>query len=208
METLLPRPGCPYTVDDYFRLLPKGEKGSLIDGVIFRDGPVSVLEDQLLWFLKCLLRGFASAGPDGKVLGPRFTYVLRRHTCVEPDIAYISPWRLHILKRDRAIGPPDIAVEVISDETRYVDIELKTPVYARAGVHEYWIVDPTSNQAQFFQLQTSGFVAMPLSGEFCFRSSVLPGFWLDTRWLLADPLPDEFECLERVLAGHRSDQSL
>jgi hypothetical protein len=34
-----------------------------------------------------------------------------------------------------------------------------------------------------------------------FRSEALPGFWLDVTWLFAKPLPNDWDCLQQILAG-------
>ncbi|WP_425484887.1 Uma2 family endonuclease [Amycolatopsis anabasis] len=40
------------------------------------------------------------------------------------------------------VGPPELAVEVLSRSTRLVDLELKRAKLAEAGCPNYWIVDP------------------------------------------------------------------
>jgi Uma2 family endonuclease len=39
-------------------------------------------------------------------------------------------------------GPPDLVVEILSPSNRQYDLVGKASAYARAGVPEYWIVDP------------------------------------------------------------------
>ncbi len=61
----------------------------------------------------------------------------------QPDILYIAPDRLHIV-RDLVRGAPDIAVEVQSPGTRRFVERVKLPLYAEHGVREAWIVDPVA----------------------------------------------------------------
>ena len=35
-----------------------------------------------------------------------------------------------------------------------------------------------------------------------FRSEAVPGFWIDSAWLFADELPDDLECLNRILGSY------
>ena len=50
-------------------------------------------------------------------------------------------------------GAPDLVVEVLSPATASRDKGIKKSVYERAGVQEYWIVDPESKSIDVYQLQ-------------------------------------------------------
>jgi Uma2 family endonuclease len=60
----------------------------------------------------------------------------------EPDIAVLAYHRLK--NKRRAPDGADLAVEVVSpgEEARERDLDTKRREYAKAGVREYWIVDP------------------------------------------------------------------
>ena len=49
-------------------------------------------------------------------------------------------------------GAPDLAIEVLSPGTAARDKGVKRDLYARFGVREYWIVDPTTESVAVFQL--------------------------------------------------------
>jgi hypothetical protein len=40
---------------------------------------------------------------------------------------------------------------------------------------------------------------VPLEHNRIFRSAVLEGFWMDIEWLLAEPLPNEYEKLQLIV---------
>jgi Uma2 family endonuclease len=44
-------------------------------------------------------------------------------------------------------GPPDLAIEVLSDSTRAFDLVRKRADYAKVGVGELWLVDPEARNA-------------------------------------------------------------
>ena len=72
-------------------------------------------------------------------------------TMVEPDISVVcDPSKLddHGCK-----GAPDLVIEVLSPSTRRHDRMTKFTLYQRAGVQEYWIVDPVNKDAQSFVLE-------------------------------------------------------
>jgi len=70
----------------------------------------------------------------------------------EPDILFVA--REHSDRiGEKFYGPPDLAVEVLSPATRRTDRLEKTVEYARAGVREYWIVDPHAQTVEVFILR-------------------------------------------------------
>ena len=72
-------------------------------------------------------------------------------TMVEPDITVVcDPSKLD----ERGCkGAPDMVVEILSPSTQRHDRFTKFSLYQRAGVREYWIVDPDSRTAQSFILE-------------------------------------------------------
>ena len=69
-------------------------------------------------------------------------------TMVEPDISVIcDPEKLDDIG---CKGAPDLVIEILSPSTRRHDLLTKFNLYLRAGVREYWIVDPASKDVQVF----------------------------------------------------------
>ncbi len=61
-------------------------------------------------------------------------------TMVEPDISVVCDRRK--LDKQGCKGAPDLIIEVLSPSTQRHDQLVKLNLYQRAGVREYWIVDP------------------------------------------------------------------
>ena len=63
---------------------------------------------------------------------------------VIPDLAFVRADRVPPEDERWHIAPfaPDLAVEVISPNDRYVEVMEKVERYARAGVPLVWLVDP------------------------------------------------------------------
>ena len=61
-------------------------------------------------------------------------------TVVEPDISIVC--NLDKLDNYGCAGAPDMIAEILSPSTSRHDRFVKFDLYARAGVKEYWIVDP------------------------------------------------------------------
>jgi Uma2 family endonuclease len=88
---------------------------------------------------------------------------------------------------EQAYGPPDLVVEVISASTRRTDRVEKFVEYARAGVSEYWLVDPDAQAIEVFVLQDDAYVLLVKagSGEKA-HSKLLKGFEVDVDEVFAE----------------------
>jgi Uma2 family endonuclease len=78
-------------------------------------------------------------------------------TVFQPDIVVVcDPEKLD----DRGCnGPPDLVIEIISPSTAKYDRVYKLRKYQKAGVREYWIVDPETKSVQVFVLEDGRYVA-------------------------------------------------
>lgn len=78
----------------------------------------------------------------GEVL-PEVEVVLDDFTVVIPELAYavIDQGQARIAE-ERIYGAPEFVCEIASPSTRQYDGQEKFLAYLRAGVQEYWIVDP------------------------------------------------------------------
>jgi Uma2 family endonuclease len=75
-------------------------------------------------------------------------------TVVQPDICVICD-RSKIDKHG-CKGAPDLIVEILSPSSLKRDMVEKFPLYERAGVHEYWVVNPDAPSVNVFILQSDG----------------------------------------------------
>ncbi len=72
-------------------------------------------------------------------------------TLVEPDISVVcDPSKLDDIG---CKGAPDLVMEILSPSTTRHDRFTKFNLYQRAGVREYWIVDPRDKTVQVFVLE-------------------------------------------------------
>ena len=80
-------------------------------------------------------------------------------TVVQPDLSVICDRA----KLDEAgcRGAPDLIVEILSPGTAHKDLKVKFDCYERAGVKEYWIVDPFGKTVQIFTLGLDGKYGRP-----------------------------------------------
>lgn len=78
-------------------------------------------------------------------------------TMVEPDLCVVcDPGKLDDMG---CKGAPDLVIEILSPSTRRYDRIAKFNLYLRAGVREYWIVDPEAKDVQTFVLDSGRYFA-------------------------------------------------
>lgn len=189
------------TFETFCDLVEDGQKADLIDGVIYMASPDSKKANSLNLFLGNLLDGYIGAKEiDGDVFISRYACRITDVRAPEPDVGYVRPERIHLLHETYMEGGPDIAVEIVARDSRTRDYSEKRDLYETAGVQEYWIIDPLQKQTTFLRLQIGVYEEMALEGNI-FRSEVLPGFWLNTDWLLSRKVPKAYKCLQEILAG-------
>src|SRR2546425_484369 len=105
------------TVDEFYQLVPDGQKADLLDGVIYMASPDSIRSNDLTAFLESLMRMYNAARKlGGHVYVTRVAYRLSKHHAPEPDVGYVGPDRVHLITATGVKGGPNAAVEVVSRE--------------------------------------------------------------------------------------------
>ncbi len=136
---LFPNQGS-WTEEEYLSL----NSNHLIE---FADGVLEVLpmpteQHQLIVALlfECL-KAFVKPRDLGSVLFAPMRVLVSESTFREPDIVFLLAQ--HADRRgNRYWRGADLVMEVVSDDDPDRDLVTKRAEYARAGIREYWIVDP------------------------------------------------------------------
>ncbi|MCF6094901.1 Uma2 family endonuclease [Microaerobacter geothermalis] len=87
---------------------------------------------------------------------------------VEPDLVVVCD--KNKIGDKRIIGSPDLVVEVLSPSTAKKDRMVKYNRYQRAGIKEYWIVDPVHETIEVYLLEGGAFK----QGGTYFKDDTLP----------------------------------
>ena len=175
----------PLTYDDLLHTPDDGKRYEIIGGDLYVT-PVPVPKHQQLsgrLYVACY--GWVTPRKLGLIYPAPLDVLLGEHDTVEPDLVFIAQDRLHIVKDKFVQGPPDLLVEILSPSTRARDEKLKANLYARAGVREYWLVDPDQAAIQVYALADGDYRLLP-NQDGRARSVVLPGFEIDITALFAD----------------------
>ncbi len=177
-------------------------------GTVIKMAPVSSAHDRLSAYFRLLLEAYFALKPIGQVRSAPFVMRLDTlQTMREPDLQVILHTNSGNLTDTAMIGPADICIEIVSDESIARDYGDKFEEYEKAGVAEYWIVDPLRQECRFLRRQAMGRFATILpdqSGHY--RTPLLPGLELHVPTLWEEPLPDFFAIGQAVQAMLESAQ--
>lgn len=173
-----------------------------VKGMVIKMAPVTLRHAELVDYLKQLFLAYFALNPIGRVLGEPFVMRLDAVESVrEPDLQIILHANPGELTETAMIGPADVCIEVVSEESSARDYGDKFEEYERAGVREYWTVDPLRQECRFFRLGASGRYATILpdaAGDY--RTPALPGFAVHVPTLWQEALPDFFAIGQAVRA--------
>ena len=132
---------------DDFLLFPDddGLRHEIIDGEHYVTAAPNLGHQDLIGRLHLSIGAFVEDRQErGRVFLSPCDVVFSFHDIVEPDLIFVAPDQLDILTEKNIQGTPALVVEVLSPSTRKRDREVKRRLYDRAGVREYWLVDPES----------------------------------------------------------------
>jgi Uma2 family endonuclease len=159
-------------------LMPDGKNYELVDGNLVERN-VSALSSWVAAKLIGMLRIHCEAnrlewlfGPDcGFQCFPEHPRTVRR-----PDVSFVHRDRLSVEQLDEGYirVAPDLAVEVVSPNDLFYEVEQKVREYLEAGVRLIWVVSPMSRMVTIHRSDGSVCVVgehAELTGE-----DVLPGF--------------------------------
>lgn len=137
-----------WTYADYCRIPPDRKRHEIVDGRHYVNpapGPGHQAVAGLLYFE--LIRRVQKPG-KGRVFISPIDVHLGPGTVVQPDIVLLRPRNASIVGPKKLTGVPDLLVEVLSPSNRPYDRRTKRDRYERAGVREYWIVDPDRHSVE------------------------------------------------------------
>jgi Uma2 family endonuclease len=183
-----------------------------VDGEVIVFMPPMDRHQDIVGFIHVLLRLFVDFFQLGKVRTAPFEMKVSPDSPArEPDLLFVARENLERLTEKRLVGPADLILEMISDDSVERDRVTKFCEYQEAGVREYWIIDPRpgKERADFFVLDDQGRYRPVLIGDDgIYRSTVIPGFWLRVDWLWAEELPDPQRTFAEIVGPSRLMEAL
>ncbi|MEW6731529.1 MAG: Uma2 family endonuclease [Acidobacteriota bacterium] len=98
-----------------------------------------------------------------------------------PDIYFLANEHLDRQYSYYLDGPADIVMEILIREFEEADRVLKFCKYEKAGVPEYWILDPAKKIFEAYQLRNGSFCLAFSDSDGYYNPSRLPGIKLDIK---------------------------
>jgi len=150
-----------YTYRDY-AAWPDDERWELIDGIAYAMGAPSVEHQRLLRKLSVAFDFFFRDKPCEPLFAPVDVLLSDDEklddeevdTVVQPDLLVFCD---KAKDREKFIrNAPDLTLEILSPSSLKKDFRLKFERYRRAGVREYWIVDPAHRMVIVHALRADG----------------------------------------------------
>jgi Uma2 family endonuclease len=175
------------TYEEFLAWADEDTLAEWVDGEVVMYTPASDRHQDLARFLTSVLGVYVETHSLGVIRPAPFQMKLEHGR--EPDLLFVAQEHLKRLKETHLDGPADLAVEVVSPESVGRDRGEKFYEYAQGGVPEYWLIDPQTKQAEFYQLEEGRYRVAFSGDEGRYQALVLPDFWLRVEWLWQDPLP-------------------
>jgi Uma2 family endonuclease len=144
------------TYREYAYLPDDGRRYELMDGELYMTPAPTPHHQTVSRRLQYALMAALEEPGIAFVFNAPIDVILGDTNVVQPDLAIVRSSRRELIT-DRGIeGAPDVVVEILSPGTSGRDRHLKTGIYARHGVPEYWIVDPDHGWIDVHALEGEG----------------------------------------------------
>jgi Uma2 family endonuclease len=156
MTVEVTRPRRLFTVDEYHQMAEAGifgpeERVELVNGEIIQMSPIGPRH------AGCVInitRVFVTRLADRAVVSPQGNpVVIRPRSEPQPDMLVLRPRPVSYSRAHQTPEDVLLAIEV-TDTTARVDRIVKTRLYARARIAEYWLVDVGREQVDVFRAPT------------------------------------------------------
>jgi Uma2 family endonuclease len=167
------------TYEDFLNFPDDGRRHELIDGEHYVSPSPNTRHQRLVARLFDAIYGHLKVSPDGEVFLAPFDVVISNFDVVEPDLVFVAADQSDILTDKHVRGTPALVIEILSPGTRKTDELTKRRLYDRAGVREYWIVDPELDVVKVFRREADG---LPRVAEL--TTPLLPGLAISLPELL------------------------
>jgi hypothetical protein len=156
-----------FTADEYQRLgeagiLPPDARVELLDGVIVEMTPIGSSHAACVDRLNVRLQRSCGERAIVRVQGP---IRLNAYSEPQPDLSLLKP-RADFYGSAHP-GPNDVLLVIeVADASLRFDRDVKMPLYARAGVAEYWLIDVVNDTVEVFgQPSPGGYLASEVASR-------------------------------------------
>lgn len=168
-------PQGQWTYASYAAIPDDGQRYEVIDGILYtvpvpgtaHQSANNLFATYLTMHVQMTSLGRVFPAPCDVELGPKVV--------VQPDVVVVLAHNQSIMTPSRIVGAPDLVVETASPSTATYDRSKKLPAYERAGVREFWIVDPVAHTVEVLLIEQHGYRSQGVfAGQSRLPSRVVP----------------------------------
>jgi Uma2 family endonuclease len=150
-----------FNYSDYL-LLPEDKRYEILDGDLHMVAAPSTRHQRVSQNLETALNQHIRDRKLGAWFHAPYDVVLSEENVVQPDILFVRKERLSVIGEKNLQGTPDLVIEILSEGTRRMDLQIKCKIYARFGIPEYWIVDPDADTVEVLAWTDRGYISSGL----------------------------------------------
>ncbi len=148
-----------WTYEEY-AALDDGQRYEVVHGVLYTTLTPGIAHQDAVARILYYLLGYVEFSGRGKVSVAPCDVELAPNIVVQPDVLVVLKAHKGRVTKSHIVGAPDIAIEVSSPGTATYDRREKYDLYARAGVQEYWLVDPVAQVIEVLSLEDSKYQSL------------------------------------------------
>ena len=142
-----------WTYEDYLALPDDGNRYEIIEGELYVTPAPTTDHQYSSGELFYLLKEFIRRNQLGELYYAPYEVHLSDDTRpVQPDLLFIRAENAPKGGTPYFVGVPDLVVEILSKSSIRTDTNAKFNAYEKAGIPEYWIVDPKARTVRVFVL--------------------------------------------------------
>lgn len=173
------RVSTKFTYEDLQHFPPDRNRYEIVDGDLFVTPSPVPLHQRILGNLFACLRQHVRQHRLGEAFVAPLDVVFTSSTVLEPDLIFVSKSRAAIVGKKNLSGAPDLVVEILSESSSKLDLEIKPKQYALFSVPEFWRVDPEGKSVEIFRLKEGEYeLAAQLGLRDALTSPLFPGLSL------------------------------
>lgn len=166
------------TAEELLEMPDDGFRYELVKGELVKEMGTglehALISDNFYWNMGSYVRRYNL----GRILTSDFGYRLRNDpdTVRIPDLAFVRRERLEAVSVIKGYfpGPPDLAIEVISPNDRYRDVESKLSDYFEAGARMVILLEPDGRTVKVYRSPTD--VVVLTEADTLDGGDVVPGW--------------------------------
>jgi Uma2 family endonuclease len=184
-----PLPTAPISFEEFLDWCDGETRAEWVNGrVVLMSPSESLPHVRIVQFLGMVLSLYVQKHNLGEVVIS--TFMMKMDAIPSgrlPDVLFMTREQIeHHLRHRYLEAPATLAVEVVSPDSVERDEDEKFREYAKAGVREFWLINPMRRAAAFFELKSGKYKRLAIE-DGVVRSRVVDGFYLRTDWLWQIP---------------------